>query len=399
MKNHQILRQNIGIDVGMFHFYVRHTIMDIEGNIKHSKAVKFSNKASGFKTFLKWAKKISYPDLPLRFTMEATGVYYEGLAYFLYEQGEHISVLLPNMAKKFAESLNIKSKTDKIDARTLGQLGVERNLPKWKLGSKIYRDLKKLSRERQRLIKQRTAVKNRLHSEEHSGDPLKIIIKHHKDQIKFLNRQIEKIEKTMKEMIARDHFLSEKFKKITTIPGVSFITAVTIVAETQGFENFRSLKQLWSYAGYDVRQRQSGKFRGRTRISKKGNKHIRRAMYMPVITLIQHSQTYRKFFSHLKKRKEKGMIALTAVQRKLLGLIYTLWKNDAEFIDNYEEIKQGKKVKQEKHVQNGIDDNKEKSSGSQSPTTQDRQSFQTETCLPSAYTKVITLKNTTMKIT
>ncbi len=373
MKSTKILRQNVGIDMGKSNFIVRHTTMDMEGNIRHTRPRTFPNNPSGYKAFLKWAESVQVPDIEMRFTMEATGVYYEGLAYFLYEQGKYVSVLLPNMVKKFNESLNTKSKTDAIDAKILGQIGVERLLPKWKISSKIFRKLRKLTRQRQRLVKAQTMAKNQLHAEKHSGDPMEIIIKQLQEHIHFLNRQVEAIEKKLKELVAQDTFVSRKIKKITTIPGVGFITVVSIIAETQGFANFTSLKQVWSYSGYDVRQRQSGKYKGRTRISKKGNRYIRGTMYMPTLSSIKHNKTYSKFYTRLKERKGESMIALVAVQRKLLGLIYTLWKNDTEFIENYYE-----KVK--------------KGSGSQTPTTQDRQGFHTETCLPSAYTKIITLK-------
>ena len=413
MNTQQILRQNIGIDVSMADFTVRHTSIDMEGNIKHSQSKQFRNNLSGFKAFLKWAEKVKHPDIDLRFTMEATGIYYERLAFFLLEQGKYVSVLLPNMAKKFSESLNLKSKTDKIDTKGLGQLGVERNLPQWKIGPKIYRALKKLSRERERLVKLRTVRKNQLHAEKRSGEPMKVIIQQLQQHINFLNRQIKKVEKTMKEMVSGDEYLSKKLKKITTIPGISFITAVTIIAETQGFENITSLKQLWSFAGYDVLQRQSGKYQGRTRISKKGNRHIRRAMYMPALSATQHSKTYSRFYNRLNERKEKKKISLTAVQRKLLGLIYTLWKNDTEFIDNYEEIKEeiksdkdgssiesnkktllsaklfsNKEISKEKSLaeNNGKNSNEvsKQSSGSRTPTTQDRQKSKKESCLPNA---------------
>ena len=123
---------------------------------------------------------------------------------------------------------------------------------------------------------------------------------------------------------------------MTTIPGIGFITVVTVAAETQGFDNFTSLRQLSSFAGYDIQLKESGKFKGKTKISKKGNSHIRRAMYMPSLSAIGHSQTYKKIYNRLYEKKENGLIAGTAIQRKLLGLIYTLWKNDTEFEDNYQ---------------------------------------------------------------
>lgn len=332
----KLLRQNSGIDMAKSSFVAGFTSIDTEHNIRQKRPKTFKNNLSGYVEFLKWIDGLQANDIEMNFTMEATGVYYEGLAYFLKERGKRVSVLLPNTVKKFGESLNAKSKTDKIDSKIIGQMGVERILPEWKLSSKIYRELKTLTRERQRLVENRTAVKNQLHAEEHTAHPLKTAVTRMKNHIKYLNKQIASIEDELKNKVSKDNFVSEKIKKVTTIPGISFITAVTIVAETQGFDNFTSSRQLSSFAGYDIQLKESGKFKGKTKISKKGNSHIRRAMYMPSLSIIGHSQTYKKIYDRLYEKKENGLIAGTAIQRKLLILIYTLWKNDTEFDDNYQ---------------------------------------------------------------
>lgn len=63
--------------------------------------------------------------------VEATGVYYEELAYFLANKQQLLSVVLPNKVKPFARSTELKSKTDQLDARLLARLGLERSLPAW----------------------------------------------------------------------------------------------------------------------------------------------------------------------------------------------------------------------------------------------------------------------------
>ena len=332
----KLLRQNSGIDIAKDTFVAGFTTIDNEQKVSQKRPKTFNNNASGYKEYLDWVAKYQTKDIPMTFTMEATGVYYEGLAYFLSERKKRVSVLLPNTVKKFGESLNKKSKTDPIDARILGQMGVERILPQWKISSKIYRELKGLTRERQRLVENKTAVKNQLHAEQHTAYPMKTAITRMKNHIKYLDRQIESIEKELKNKVSKDDFVSKKIEKVTTIPGIAFITAVTIAAETQGFDNFTSSRQLSSFAGYDIQLKESGNFKGKTKISKKGNSNIRRAMYMPSLSTISHSQTYKKIYNRLNKKKENGLIAGTAIQRKLLGLIYTLWKSDSVFIDNYQ---------------------------------------------------------------
>lgn len=331
-----VLKQNVGIDVAKDSFVATMTVLLSGQVLKYLRTKTFKNNRRGFEELIQWSSKQSDSTLPLHFTMEATGVYYESLAYYLWELDHIIHVLLPNKAKKFADSLNIKSKTDKVDSKILGQMGVERSLFKWSLNSKIYRTLRTLVRERQQVIKERTRCKNQLHAEKHSAEPLKSTVTRMRNHIKYLDKQVKAIEKDIENTVSKDQYVAEKVKKITTVPGLRSVTVITVVAETLGFANISSIKQLNSYAGYDVQIRESGKWKGKSRISKKGNSHIRQAMYMPSLSSITYSQTYRKFYLRLKDKKQNGLISGTAVQRKLVGLIYTLWKKDEEYIENYQ---------------------------------------------------------------
>jgi len=331
-----ILRQNVGIDVAKKSFVAAFTILGKDQTVACKSTKLFSNSPVGFQELMIWVKKHMVKDFQISYTMEATGVYYELLAYFLWEQGVRVHVILPNKAKKFAESLDAKSKTDNLDAKALGQMGVERNLKDWTLTSKIYRKLKTLTREKEELIKERTRLKNQLHAEQHSGDPIRSYLTRHENHVKYINKQIRAVEKEIKTLVIGDEFISKKIEKVTTIPGIGFITAVTVAAETNGFVNIQNIKQLTSYAGYDVRLRESGRWKGKTAISKQGNSHIRHALYMPSISSVQHSLTYKRVYERLNMQKHNGIISGTAIQRKLLGLIYTLWKNDSEYIENYE---------------------------------------------------------------
>jgi transposase len=147
-----------------------------------------------------------------------------------------------------------------------------------------------------------------------------------------LNAQITEVEMEMREVTARDLELTKKLGYLESIPGVSFISVITVIAETSGFALINSGKQLTSYAGYDVVMKESGTYRGKTRISKKGNRHIRAVLHMPSMTCVRVNPTLRTFNQRLKPNKVKPMVALVAVQRKLLILMYTLWKNE-EYYD------------------------------------------------------------------
>ena len=332
----KIIKQNVGIDIAKDSFVSTFTVLTEKQDIVFLATKSFKNHIKGFEKLMLWVKKLRDENVKLSFTMEATGVYYESLAFFLFDKEEQVHVVLPNKAKKFGESLDIKSKTDKIDSRMLGQMGVERNLRIWKITSKRLKTIRDYTRERQQLVKETTIIKNQIHAEKHKAYPSKKTLTRMKNRLKYIEKQIASVETDIKKEVAKDEELASKIKKIMTIPGLGFITIITVIAETKGFVEITSIKQLISYAGYDVQIRESGKWKGKSRISKKGNSYIRAIMYMPTVSSITHNNVNKQFYERLTKYKVNGLIALTALQRKNLGLIYTLWKNDTEFIENYE---------------------------------------------------------------
>jgi len=261
--------------------------------------------------------------------MEATGVYYEELAYFLHDKGLSVQVVLPNMSKNYLKSLNIKTKTDKIDAKYLSQFGVERDIPLWNPPPVFFKRLRSLTRYHCQLQEQKTVFSNMLHSVDFTHDSDAYVEKSIKQTIKVIEKQIKDCEKRIKDLIAEDPDVNERIKNVTTIKGVGIMTVATIISETQGFHIFNSIKQLVSYSGYDVVERQSGSsIKGKTRISKKGNKYIRRALYFPALSSVRFNKHMKEFYTRIFERRYQKMVSYVAVQRKLLTLIYTLWKNN-----------------------------------------------------------------------
>jgi transposase len=220
----------------------------------------------------------------------------------------------------------VKSKTDKLDAQTLAHMGLERELRLWQPVSPNLLELKQLTRERDALVRSRTISANQLHAYRHQGKPNKNTIKRSQKLISFLDKQIKLIEKEIKDFVNNDKELKARMEYLLSIPGVGLLTAATIVAETNGFAAFENIKQLTSYAGLDVCIAESGNWKGKSKISKRGNSYIRKALFMPSLSKISHDQSTKQFYERLKEKKGVGMMAVIAVERKLLGLMFALWK-------------------------------------------------------------------------
>ena len=295
----QNIKTNVGLDISMKTYWASITILDFNHEVKVLMSKEFENNRKGFKSMDKWLKGGNFEVKQLHFTMEATGVYYEEIAHYLYEQKHTVHVILPIKAKKFAESLDIKSKTDKLDSKSLGRLGVERKLREWQPASPIYKVLKELTRERERLVKIRSQFKNNLHALDHSYQPNKTSIKRLESLIKTLDKNIKEVEVELSAQKKQNEPLREKVDQLTSIPGVGEITAMTVLAETNGFALIENSRQLCSYVGLDVSERQSGKWKGQSKISKKGNSHIRAALYFPALTTIKYSPQHKEFYERI----------------------------------------------------------------------------------------------------
>lgn len=320
----------IGIDVSKDYLDCCYGNIDIHQSQKFSKPKRFVNNSVGFAGLIKWAKENASLQ-NISFVMEATGVYYEHLAYFLNEEKCSISVLLPNVVKHYSKSLNVKTKTDQKDSALLCKLGLERKLTQWMVPSKIMRHIKLLSREYREVKDKVNQLKNQLHAKEYSFECPESIKKRLKKQLSILETQALEIEAELRTLAMSDTKFYDKVQKLCTIPGVSFITVICILGETNAFALITNIKQLASYVGLDVQHNQSGQKQGKSRISKKGNSFIRQGLYMPALCASRFNPTLQQFYKRLSERKVSKKIAVIAVARKLLILMFVLWKNDTEY--------------------------------------------------------------------
>lgn len=148
-----------------------------------------------------------------------------------------------------------------------------------------------------------------------------------------LDQQISGAEHAILVHIASDATIAGKVNQLCSIKGVGMLTVAVILAETNGFGLIEHARQLVSYAGYDVVENQSGKRTGKTRISKKGNHRIRRILHFPTINVVRfQGGVFADLFERTYQKHHIKMKSYVAVQKKLLIILYTLWKKDQSFI-------------------------------------------------------------------
>ncbi|AEX85842.1 hypothetical protein XO10_10375 [Marinitoga sp. 1135] len=195
-----------------------------------------------------------------------------------------------------------------------------------------------------------------------------ILIKDYKEQLELLEEEIQRIanelignfkdndsnEKNNKHKNERDYDNHESnnnqnrkdkniteneyyqaYRAIMSIPDSGeLVTPYTIISEIGDISRFKTKRHLVSYIGFDPTISQSGKYRKNKRISKKGNSHLRRIFSLWAERIIKSIPQYKAKYESLIERGKPRKVALTAITRKLIELVYTLWKNKTTF--NYE---------------------------------------------------------------
>ena len=346
----KFIRLACGLDIGKDKFRACFGRIDESAHFTVKSGRFFDNSPSGIKAFLVWVKKHltksnSTNELPFQILLETTGVYHESVCLAIYEAELPACLEVAKRVKKYLQSIGQYSKTDVLDAKGICQMACERKFKLWKPGSPNILKLRAALRHRKSLVNSRTRLVNQLHAMGHSAYTNKQIKSSANRLVKQVGREIEKMESLCIVLYEADEVLYKKLNPIIdSIKGVGLITALTIIAETNGFTEITSCKQLASYVGYDIIENQSGNSNKPTRISKQGNARIRNQMYMAALALIQ-SKTgpIYQFYLRIQERNPKiYKIANVAVQRKLLLLIYTLYKNETQYDPEYHQ-KQSKK--------------------------------------------------------
>jgi transposase len=331
------IKYGVGIDMGKDEFYTCLSAIDATQRLKVRATKKFSNKPQGFAQLAQWiAHHTKEQALPVQYLMEATGVYYEQLGLFLHHRNAHVCVVLPQKTAAYIKALGLKTKSDQVDAQALATMACQQSLEAWQPISEAMYKLRQTTRQHTQLQEVKTQFSNQLHAVETSVYPDPLVKKQLLDLIDQIDLQLKACVQSIEKAIESDPDWARKVAQICAIKGVGVLTVAQVMAETNAFALFTNQGQLVSYAGYDVVENQSGKRVGKTRISKRGNSRLRRALFMSSLQVVAYEERpFVALYERVLERTKIKMKGYVAVQRKLLTLMYALWKKDEKYEAGY----------------------------------------------------------------
>jgi transposase len=317
-----------GIDVGKAMLDIR--IRDSAA--KRIATAQFANTAEGHGKMIRWLKKHSKSTKKMRLVLEATGNYSLDLALALQAAGLEIMVANPRAARKFADAQMQRSSTDATMALALCEFAARMEFTPWQPPSLAVRQLRDISRRIAALTVEKTRERNRLHAGAACRDTSEVVRKDLLLNISHLEARITELERHALALIVEDPELGRAYKHVVSATGFAATSTIQLLPEIKVLPPDMTIRQWIAHCGLDVRHVQSGSSVHKVpRISKQGNAHIRRALYMPALVAIRHDPHVRAFYEQLLARGKARLQAIVAVMRKLLHCIFGMIKTDTDF--------------------------------------------------------------------
>jgi transposase len=312
----------IGIDIAKLTFNA--CLLQTQGKPQKKE---FPNTTEGFAKMKRWLTHLA-PEATYHFCMEATGSYYEALALFLAEDNQRVSVVNPRRTHHAAIAQGEDNKTDPAEAGVLAAYCRQQNPPLWRRAAPEVRTLVALLRRLQTLKDTFTQEQNR------RGEPgvtAEVVVSLDKS-IAFLKEQITDLEHQIESHIQGHPALKADRELLQSIPGVGALTAAWLMAELPEVRLLPSAQAAAAYAGLAPREYRSGtSVKRTTRLSKRGNAHLRRALFMPALTAMRCNPAVQALCARLRAKGRSRMVALGAAMRKLLMLAYGVLKHRQPF--------------------------------------------------------------------
>jgi len=313
--NQQKTPQSVGIDVSKAKIDVA-----ILWDMTETKTKPFSNQTeSDMEKLVAWLNDNGVAkDTPI--VVESTGSYHWLSCLLLSEKGFMVHLINPLITKRYEQSSIRGTKTDTVDAKRLAEIGViEKNLPLFfdsreSLSAKKYHSLyAKIKKVKQQLTR---SYKDAVESAEIIGMSLNL------DTIKDCLNQIEETLKVLRKIIEEN--VSEMAEQVAGIKGVSRFQASVLCNAVEG-RTFENKNQLIAFFGLDIKKKESGTWRGREKLSKRGNSFYRMVLFQLGWSLARNNEEFGKYYQRLRDNGKHYYTCLIATARKFLRFFFAYY--------------------------------------------------------------------------
>ena len=235
-----------------------------------------------------------------------------------------MSIVNPARIKYAGLAQGMGNKTDKADARLIAGYCRKESPALWRAAAPEVRELVALVRRLHSVQALVVQEQNRLAAPSLPGAVRTSL----KKSIRFLEAEVKCLQKQIKEHSNKHSGLKADKELLLSIPGIGETTAHELLGEMPDVTQFASSQAMAAYAGLCPREHSSGtSVRKRSRLSKTGNSHLRKALYFPAVSAMRCNSLVRTHYERLRENGKGKMVALGAAMRKLLMIAYGVLKN------------------------------------------------------------------------
>ena len=281
----------------------------------------------------KLCRRLTESGEPTRVALEATGLYSLDIALALVCQAEVALMMVnPRSLRDFARAALRRSKTDAVDAEVLLEYCQRMRFQPWQPPAPAALELRAISRRIADLTDLLTQERNRLHAVSVVSSLGSVVLQDLEGHLRHLEGRIEALQTQAWRLIEGQADLQQKAQLLVSTPGIARKSAIHLLAELCVLPRDMEARQWVAYAGLDPRSYDSGSSVHKPpQISRCGNPHLRRFLYMPALVAVRCDPHVQAFYNQLVTRGKKPLQALVAVMRKLLHSLHGMLRHHTPF--------------------------------------------------------------------
>lgn len=272
----------------------------------------------------KWVKQL--PDGIDIAVMEATGRYHNIPAAALAKANIPIAIVNPKRVKGFAKALGQQAKTDAVDARTIAQFGLAVQPTPRPLPDETQALLAELVTRRHQLLETRKAEECRLKT-----TTARLICRNIVTSIRWLNKQIKKIEQQIDEQIQNSPIWLVNRELLLSVPGIGPVNAYALIALLPELGTL-SGGEIAALLGVAPFPNESGKWKGK-RFIRGGRANIRAIFFPAALAASRCNPILREFYQRLLDKGKAKKVALTALMRRLIVILNAIIRDQKTWKD------------------------------------------------------------------
>lgn len=271
------------------------------------------------------------------FCMEFTGIYNNPLLKALHQQSANIWV---ERAAHIQESIGLtRGKTDQVDAKRIALFAYKNRdeARLWTPPRAVIAQLDRLTAQRARLVKvikmlqtPLTDTKGFIEKADRKTDQQACAA-----SLKALKADLKSVDKAIATLAQQDPELKRLFERVTSVVGISQITAAEVIVATNEFNAISDPKKFACYAGVVPFERSSGQRKGKPQVSHMANKKVKSLLHLGAMSAIQHCPQLKLYYQRKVSEGKNKMLVLNNVRNKMVHRIFACVRQDRNYDEKY----------------------------------------------------------------